>query len=81
MAQSYEKVWKEQKKVIPLQREMQGTGCSAVGSAHVWGARGRKFESCHPDLRKSRKLNNKQSALSFLYLVSGELAALSARID
>ena len=31
----------------------QGTGCSAVGSAHVWGARGRKFESCHPDLRRS----------------------------
>lgn len=28
-------------------------GFGAVGSAHVWGARGRKFESCHPDLRKS----------------------------
>ena len=25
------------------------TGCSAVGSAHVWGARGRQFESGHPD--------------------------------
>jgi hypothetical protein len=24
-----------------------------IGSAHVWGARGRKFESCHPDQRKS----------------------------
>ena len=34
-------------------RGQKGTGCSAVGSAHVWGARGRKFESCHPDLRKS----------------------------
>ena len=34
----------------------QGTGCSAVGSAHVWGARGRKFESCHPDLKQRAKL-------------------------
>ena len=25
------------------------SGCSAVGSAHVWGARGRQFESGHPD--------------------------------
>ncbi len=23
------------------------------GSAHVWGAWGRKFESCHPDKQKS----------------------------
>ena len=23
------------------------------GSAHVWGAWGRKFESCHPDYNKS----------------------------
>ena len=56
---------------VPLQRKLQGTGCSAVGSAHVWGARGRKFESCHPDLRRSRKLNNKQSAPS-LFIVSLE---------
>ena len=32
--------------------KLNGAGCSAVGSAHVWGARGRKFESCHPDLRR-----------------------------
>ena len=30
--------------------KLNGAGCSVVGSAHVWGARGRKFESCHPDL-------------------------------
>ena len=27
------------------------SGCSAVGSVHVWGARGRRFESGHPDLQ------------------------------
>ena len=27
----------------------QGSGLSAVGSAHVWGARGRWFESSSPD--------------------------------
>jgi hypothetical protein len=26
------------------------------GSAHVWGAWGRKFESCHPDLMKASLL-------------------------
>ncbi len=25
------------------------SGCGAVGSVLVWGARGRKFKSCHPD--------------------------------
>ena len=30
---------------------MQGSGFSAVGSAHVWGARGRWFESSNPDLK------------------------------
>ncbi len=28
------------------------SGFSAVGSAHVWGARGRWFESSNPDKRK-----------------------------
>ena len=28
------------------------SGFSAVGSAHVWGARGRWFESSNPDERK-----------------------------
>ena len=33
------------------------SGCSAVGSAHVWGARGRQFESGHPDNSVKRKAN------------------------
>ena len=47
-----------QKKYVPLHSllgynsNMQ-SGCSAVGSALRSGRRGRKFESCHPDLRKS----------------------------
>lgn len=28
------------------------TGSGAVGSARVWGARGRKFESCLPDIKR-----------------------------
>ncbi len=43
----------------------KGTGCSAVGSAHVWGARGRKFESCHPDLIKSTESLTILGAFSF----------------
>ena len=31
-----------------------GSGLSAVGSAHVWGARGRWFESSSPDQEKGR---------------------------
>ena len=30
----------------------KGSGFSAVGSAHVWGARGRWFESSNPDKKK-----------------------------
>ena len=30
-----------------------GSGFSAVGSAHVWGARGRWFESSNPDQNNS----------------------------
>ena len=45
-------------------RGQKGTGCSAVGSAHVWGARGRKFESCHPDLRRA-----KQKCFAFLFVM------------
>ena len=32
------------------------TGCSAVGSARVWGASGNKFESCHPDKAAKRQV-------------------------
>ena len=52
MIQSYEIIWRDRKNALPLQHKRKVSGCSAVGSAHVWGARGRKFESCHPDLRK-----------------------------
>ena len=38
-----------------LQKELC-SGCSAVGSAHVWGARGRQFESGHPDKNKAKGL-------------------------
>ena len=44
----------------------QGSGFSAVGSAHVWGARGRWFESSNPDKRYSKPLVC--SGLVFLYL-------------
>ena len=30
------------------------SGFSAVGSAHVWGARGRWFESSNPDIKSER---------------------------
>ena len=29
------------------------SGCGAVGSVLAWGARGRQFESGHPDIKKS----------------------------
>ena len=32
--------------------KQKGSGFSAVGSAHVWGARGRWFESSNPDQKK-----------------------------
>ena len=45
-----------------------GSGFSAVGSAHVWGARGRWFESSNPDQKKPKLLifNN----LGFFYAVN-----------
>ena len=39
-------MWLIQKNVVPLHPL---SGFSAVGSAHVWGARGRWFESSNPD--------------------------------
>ena len=53
MIQSYEIIWRDRKNALPLQHKRKVSGCSAVGSAHVWGARGRKFESCHPDLKRA----------------------------
>ena len=34
----------------------KSSGFSAVGSAHVWGARGRWFESSNPDSSKAKIL-------------------------
>ena len=45
-----------------------GSGFSAVGSAHVWGARGRWFESSNPDKRKSKPLII--SSLDFFYTLN-----------
>ena len=33
------------------------SGCGAVGSVHVWGTWGRKFESSHPDLMEKNSIN------------------------
>ena len=46
----------------------KGSGFSAVGSAHVWGARGRWFESSNPDQTKREMSLNKGVSL-FLFLV------------
>ena len=40
------KICRNQKNFVPLHPL---SGFSAVGSAHVWGARGRWFESSNPD--------------------------------
>ena len=47
--------------------KQKGSGFSAVGSAHVWGARGRWFESSNPD--QARKTENQMipSLVLFLY--------------
>ena len=42
------------------------SGFSAVGSAHVWGARGRWFESSNPD--RSEGVENKRVSAPFLFL-------------
>ena len=41
------------------------SGFSAVGSAHVWGARGRWFESSNPD--SSEGVENKRVSAPFLF--------------
>ncbi len=42
------------------------SGFSAVGSAHVWGARGRWFESSNPDRNKSQVVDNQRLGFFFL---------------
>ena len=44
------KICKFKKNYLPLHPlTSKRSGFSAVGSAHVWGARGRWFESSNPD--------------------------------
>ena len=56
LAKSVQKICEIRKNCVPLQaisrESQQGSGFSAVGSAHVWGARGRWFESSNPDQKK-----------------------------
>ena len=40
----------------PAYKDKQ-SGFSAVGSAHVWGARGRWFESSNPDQNQNKGLS------------------------
>ena len=57
---------------LPLHSlKRQCSGFSAVGSAHVWGARGRWFESSNPDIIKrscSRKVRNSFFVIGLSYL-------------
>ncbi len=39
-------------------RKINRSGFGAVGSAHVWGARGRWFESSNPDFVKEKADNH-----------------------
>ena len=39
---------------IEVGAKQKCSGFSAVGSAHVWGARGRWFESSNPDRKKTQ---------------------------
>ena len=42
------------KKSVPLQPQ-KDRGVAQLASALAWGARGRKFESSHPDQTKKRR--------------------------
>ena len=56
-----------QKNYVPLHPlTSKQSGFSAVGSAHVWGARGRWFESSNPDSIEDKEL--KHSNLSSVWL-------------
>ena len=47
--------------------KQKGSGFSAVGSAHVWGARGRWFESSNPDQERKR-LRIKRFLVFFVFI-------------
>ena len=55
------------------------SGFSAVGSAHVWGARGRWFESSNPD-RKKEADNHKVQA-SFFFIAQNGLVTVDVLVD
>ena len=50
--------------------EHKQSGFGAVGSAHVWGARGRWFESSNPDIKDERSLSNSLRLSFFLRLLT-----------
>ena len=61
------KICKIKKNYLPLHPlTSKRSGFSAVGSAHVWGARGRWFESSNPD--KNEKAENRK--ILSLYLLN-----------
>ena len=54
------------------------SGCSAAGSAHVWGAWCRRFKSCHSDhtecsYRTLRVLYDTRFFIAFLTCTSGKM--------
>ena len=57
----------------PIFNEIKRSGFSAVGSAHVWGARGRWFESSNPDIN--------QKAESFSLFLSVEMEKETEKKD
>ena len=54
----------------------KGSGFSAVGSAHVWGARGRWFESSNPDQMKIQTADCQQFGFLLFYHIDGLLKFL-----
>ena len=84
MLKSSLKICKIQKNVVPLhpltrnrnahsalRARETGSGFSAVGSAHVWGARGRWFESSNPD-QKEKELKPLVPTPFFFYQINDE---------
>ena len=59
------------------------SGFSAVGSAHVWGARGRWFESSNPDQKRENRMIPSlfwfQYPLLFPIVVVSDFATINRR--
>jgi hypothetical protein len=53
LSQHYYKCWNPQQKWLKQKVFIYFRGVAQPGSALVWGARGRKFKSCHPDKSKT----------------------------